>query len=115
MNQKPADDKTIFNVARRLDSPEAVSEYLNQACGDDQQARHRIVDLLRVYEQEQSFLESPPPGIDLTIDVPTVSEKPGAEIGPYRLILKKQSKPRVGWRVRSDGLRSRECGRPACR
>ncbi len=96
MNKNPADEKAIFNFARRIDSPEAVSEYLNQVCGDDQQARQRIVDLLRIHEQEQSFLESPPPGINATIDAPAVSEKPGAQIGPYKLILKKQSKPR-GW------------------
>ena len=86
MNSKPADEKAIFNVARKMESAEAVAEYLDMACGDDQQARQRIVELLRLHEQEQSFLESPPPGIDVTLDAPSISEKPGSQIGPFRLM-----------------------------
>src|SRR5262249_5422415 len=44
--------------------------------------------LLRVYEQEQSFLEEPPagPGASPTVDVPPLAEGPGTVIGPYKLL-----------------------------
>ena len=39
-------DKEIFNFARRLDSREAVEEYLDQICGDDRERRQRILKLV---------------------------------------------------------------------
>jgi serine/threonine protein kinase/Tfp pilus assembly protein PilF len=80
------DEKAIFNVVRQIGSPDARAEYLQQACGTDSGLRERVQVLLRAYEEQVSFLESPPPvgGIP-TIDQPA-SESPGAVIGPYKLI-----------------------------
>src|SRR5262249_40543157 len=45
-----------------------------------------VQDLLRAYEEQASFLESPPPvGVASTIDAPA-SESPGTVIGPYKLL-----------------------------
>ena len=41
MSTQQLSEKEIFNVARRLDSTEAVSAYLEQVCGDD-----RVVDII---------------------------------------------------------------------
>jgi eukaryotic-like serine/threonine-protein kinase len=80
------DEKAIFNVARQVGSPDARAEYLRQACGADSSLSRRVQDLLRAYEEQASFLESPAPvGVAPTIDEP-VSESPGTVIGPYRLL-----------------------------
>src|SRR6476620_7852133 len=80
------DEKAIFNVARQIGSPDARAEYLRQACGPDSGLRERVQVLLRAYEDQASFLESPPPvGVAPTIDQPA-SESPGTVIGPYKLI-----------------------------
>jgi serine/threonine-protein kinase len=80
------DEKAIFNVARQIGSPDALTEYLRQACGADSGLRERVQDLLRAYEEQASFLESPPPvGVAPTIDEPA-SESPGSVIGPYKLL-----------------------------
>ena len=79
------DEKAVFNIARHIDSPQARSDYLRQACGDDEDSRQRIVDLLRVHAQEQSFLELPAVAASPTIDQP-FAEKVGTQIGRYKLL-----------------------------
>ena len=85
MASEQLDEKAIFNVAREIDSPEARAEYLHQACGADRSLLERVTTLLRAYEQQQSFLESPAVAIAPTIDHPP-AEQPGSMIGPYKLI-----------------------------
>ena len=53
------DEAAIFNVARRMESPEARRSYLYVACGDDAELRRRIDSLLRIHEEDQSFLTLP--------------------------------------------------------
>jgi WD40 repeat protein/serine/threonine protein kinase/tetratricopeptide (TPR) repeat protein len=80
------DEKAVFNVARQIASPDARAEYLRQACGADSGLRERVLGLLRAYEEQASFLESPAPvGVVPTIDQPA-SESPGDVIGPYKLL-----------------------------
>src|SRR5262249_49350923 len=86
MASEMLDEKAIFNVARQIGSPDARAEYLQQACGTDSGLRERVQVLLRAYEEQASFLESPPPvGGVPTIDQPA-SGSPGAVIGPYKLL-----------------------------
>ena len=79
------DEKAIFNVARQIGSPDARAEYLRQACGADSGLRERVQDLLRAYEEQASFLESPPPVGVATVAEP-LRENAGTVIGPYKLI-----------------------------
>jgi eukaryotic-like serine/threonine-protein kinase len=80
------DEKAIFNVARQIGSRDARTEYLRQACGTDSARCERVQALLNAYEEQASFLESPPPaGVNHTVDQPA-SEAPGTVIGPYKLI-----------------------------
>jgi serine/threonine protein kinase/Flp pilus assembly protein TadD len=80
------DEKAIFNVAREIGSPDARAEYLRQACGSDASLLERVQVLIRAYDDQSSFLESPPiTGISQTIDRP-VAETPGSVIGPYKLL-----------------------------
>ena len=85
MASEKLDEKAIFNVARKIDSPQARVEYLNQACGDDRSLLERVTTLLGAYKEQASFLESPPSAVTATIDQPPV-EQPGAMVGSYKLI-----------------------------
>ena len=86
MNTQQIDEKALFNAARRITDSAARVEYLTQACGDDPTAIQRIRDLLRVHEEEQSFLESPPAEYGTMTDQSSLSERPGTVIGPYKLL-----------------------------
>jgi WD40 repeat protein/serine/threonine protein kinase/tetratricopeptide (TPR) repeat protein len=85
MAHKPLDEKAIFNHARGMPSAEQRAAYLHEACGDDAAALQRIMALLRIFDEEKSFLESPPAALGATCDEP-LSETPSTQIGPYKLI-----------------------------
>jgi serine/threonine protein kinase/tetratricopeptide (TPR) repeat protein len=79
------DEKAIFTRAREIAAPQERLAYLRVACGDDPAAMQRMLELLRVYDQESSFLESSPIAREATVDLP-ISERPGTVIGPYKLL-----------------------------
>src|SRR5262245_44591616 len=56
------DEEAVCNAARRLDDPEARRRYVEQACGDDRGLQARVEALLRVHDEERSFLEPPTHG-----------------------------------------------------
>ena len=65
----------------------ARTEYLDQVCAGDQALRERVEELLRVHEQEQSFLKSsgdPPP----TEAMGELNIAAGQQIGRYKLLQK---------------------------
>jgi eukaryotic-like serine/threonine-protein kinase len=78
-------EEAIFNAARRLEAPEARRQYLQESCGDDAALRARVEALLRVHDEERSFLRSPAGGLPATLAEP-LPEAPGAVVGPYRLL-----------------------------
>src|SRR6266404_2079783 len=80
------DEEAIFSIARKIDAAAERTEYLRQTCGDDQVLFDRVATLLRVHTEESGFLESPVGGLASTPDMAAVSEKPGAAIGPYKLL-----------------------------
>lgn len=87
MAGKELNDQSVFEVARKIDVPEVRHAYLRQVCGEDPAMMQRILALLEAHQQERSFLESPPPGVQQSPtvqDVPT--EQPGTRIGPYKLL-----------------------------
>src|SRR3972149_3584994 len=86
MPELQIDEKAIFNVARQITSSTARAEYLQQVTGNNAQLRDRVAAMLDGYEKRQSLLESPASGIAATIDFPSISERPGSQIGPYKLI-----------------------------
>lgn len=89
MNQSLPNEEQIFRIARVIPSAAERSEYLKQVCGDDTRLFERMVALLKTTDEENSFLENPPDALAATRGVPfsgTVSEKPGKEIGPYKLL-----------------------------
>jgi serine/threonine protein kinase len=86
MDRQQIDEKAVFNTARRIADTAARDDFLAQACGDNKQAIQRIRELLRIHEEEQSFLESPAAGISPTTDPSPIAEQPGTVIGPYKLL-----------------------------
>src|SRR5579864_5425701 len=85
MADKLIEEKEVFNRARRIAAPDERLAYLQEACGHDPAVRQRVLELLRVYDQERSFLEASPVAHGATIDEP-LAERPGTVIGPYKLV-----------------------------
>src|SRR6476619_4953415 len=94
MAQTQTDEQSIFEAARKIDSCESRQAYVQQMCGDDSVLQQRVAALLRAYDLSESFLESPPPGLEigashlvecLTIERP-ITESTGTLIGPYKLL-----------------------------
>src|SRR5262245_22452771 len=78
-------EEAIFHVARLIDGPEARRTYLEHVCGEDAELRARVVALLRVYDENRSFLQPPATGLT-AVDNPEISEAPDPVIGPYKLL-----------------------------
>src|SRR5690242_11506698 len=53
------DEQVIFHAARRIAAPEQRQAYLESACGDEPGLRARVEALLRIHDEEQTFLRSP--------------------------------------------------------
>lgn len=85
MVNEPLNEETIFNVARKIYSAEARLEYLDQVCGNNLAIYGRVSMLLQLHDEEQSFLESTPPGLAPSITSPISPANPGTQIGPYKL------------------------------
>jgi hypothetical protein len=85
MAHKLLEEKEIFNRARHIAALEERLAYLQETCGHDPAAMHRLLELLRVYEEQRSFLESSPVGHTATIDAP-IAKCPGTIIGSYLLL-----------------------------
>ena len=79
------DEKAVFNVARKIESPELRDEYLRQVTAGDANFTERISMLLREFEKRQSFLEQPAMHVDETLHTPESMTDEGTQIGPYRL------------------------------
>src|SRR5262249_25753542 len=79
------DVEVIFNAARQK-PPYERGVYLDQACWGDPALRQRVEQFLAAQAELGSFLESPAPELDVTRDLPGVTERPGTVIGPYKLL-----------------------------
>src|SRR5262245_5110769 len=65
--------------------PEQWDAYIAQACGGDAELQQQVASLLQLHRDAGSFLEAGPLRFAATIDRPQ-TERPGLEIGPYKLI-----------------------------
>jgi eukaryotic-like serine/threonine-protein kinase len=85
MTTPKLDEEAIFKVARQVPAGPARRAYLEQVCTGDEALRGRVQDLLRVEDEEQSFLAAPAFGPADAI-APPLTEGPGTGIGPYKLL-----------------------------
>src|SRR5262245_44943573 len=98
-------EKSIFLAALERDTPRERENFLAQACGDDAQLRAEVQELLRAHDRPGNLLDAVPAevgavradfeaaervdrgmSLDATADYPTIAERPGTVIGPYRLM-----------------------------
>ena len=80
------DEAAVFNTARKMDLRDQRDAYLREACGEDRRAYERIATLLRTYETDPDFLESPPVEIGPRVVDESTREGPGTVIGRYKLL-----------------------------
>src|SRR3954469_23363134 len=85
MHRAAPNIEEIFFAALEIDSRDARSAFLDQACGDPELKR-RVERLLARDAQASGFLESPAAPPTVTVETPSVSEAPGTVIGPYKLL-----------------------------
>jgi serine/threonine protein kinase/tetratricopeptide (TPR) repeat protein len=112
----------LFLKALELHSPAERQQYLDRTCAGDAALRAEVDGLLEAIGQAGSFLEAPAADLTVTADAP-LSERPGAVIGPYKLLeqlgeggfgvvfLAEQTRPlrrRVALKVLKPGMDTRQ-------
>ena len=70
----PANEASIFNAARKIESASHRDDFLDDACGDDTDLRGRVEILLAAFHEESQFLEKPAQGLAPTI-APDISRE----------------------------------------
>ncbi len=78
-------EREIFDAALAIADPVSRAAYLKESCGGDAALRDHIAGLLEAHLKLGSFLEMSGANGDFTRDM-GVSEKPGMQIGPYKLL-----------------------------
>jgi serine/threonine protein kinase/Flp pilus assembly protein TadD/type II secretory pathway component PulJ len=78
--------EAVFLAALDKVTPVERAAYVEGACTGNVALLARVRELLASHEQSEGPLDAPPPGYELTVDQPTLSETPGTRIGPYKLL-----------------------------
>src|SRR5262245_6833768 len=79
-------EREIFTAALNQGESSQRAAFLSEACAGDADLRGRIESLLAEHKQLGSFLESPAPRSEATTNQPPLAERPGTQIGPYKLL-----------------------------
>ncbi len=77
-------EEQLFHQALELPA-EQRARFLEAACAGKPALRQRVEALLEAHANPGSFLQSPPPQVAATLDQP-ILERPGMQIGPYKLL-----------------------------
>ncbi|MHC4403505.1 MAG: protein kinase domain-containing protein [Planctomycetota bacterium] len=83
MSDRASTAKEIFFQA--LDHTQDLQPFLAAACGDDQELRAEVEQLLLAHRQAGDFLGGSSSATE-TGPASTLTEKPGSRIGPYKLL-----------------------------
>ncbi|HLH56404.1 MAG TPA: protein kinase [Verrucomicrobiae bacterium] len=92
--EQPDREREIFISALERETPGERNAYLDGACGADEEMRARIAALLRANDLAGGFLpmddlNEPPSGstqkLGYDIGLPAEPQKPGDQVGPYKL------------------------------
>jgi eukaryotic-like serine/threonine-protein kinase len=83
MLSRESDAERIFLEAVQNCKPESFPDFVERMCGDDRELRERVEALWKAHDQPNRLLDG---GIAATIDLPPIAERPGTQIGPYKLI-----------------------------
>jgi serine/threonine protein kinase/WD40 repeat protein len=85
MREPQPDLRAIFCAALDLTSPPERAGYLDEACHGKPELRRRVESLLHAHQEASGFLQDPFEN-QATVNIPPVSDGPGAVIGQYRLM-----------------------------
>lgn len=88
MSESTLDVKAIFARALEFEAAEDRATYLQEACGQNVELRARVEQLLTALNEAGSFMREPAAGPaepGQTTNLP-ISERPGVEIGHYKLM-----------------------------
>ncbi|MBN1972158.1 MAG: tetratricopeptide repeat protein [Sedimentisphaerales bacterium] len=80
--------RLLFTEAYKKNTPQEITQYLNETCGSDAELRKELESLLEAYEKYGDFLENSPIITDTIQEDSTISEGPGTIIGRYKLLEK---------------------------
>src|SRR5215207_9061371 len=90
MNADPNPAKAIFLEAVERHTPDQWPAFLDRACAGQPALRGQVEALLGAHREVGTAHHREPEGADpgpvATIDLPPVTEAPGAVIGPYKLV-----------------------------
>jgi serine/threonine protein kinase/WD40 repeat protein/tetratricopeptide (TPR) repeat protein len=78
-------DRIFWDAAQIAMAGERAA-FLDSACDGDAGLRRRVEQLLEARARAESFLEQPAPALAATVAEPPVAERPGAAVGPFRLL-----------------------------
>src|SRR5262245_18158461 len=78
-------DELLLNAVEKL-TPAERAAYLDRVCGNDIGLRRKLEGLLHAHEHAHSFLEGSLFDSPATIDHDSMTEPPGTQIGPYKLM-----------------------------
>ena len=85
MTSNKPDARSIFLQAAEIQDLEERNRFLDEACGADSELRLRVEELLDSFDEAGSSIENKPiAAFQETNIVPSVTEKPGDAIGPYK-------------------------------
>jgi hypothetical protein len=80
--------ETIFHQACEINDVSQRASFIAQACQGDESLRAEIEELLKLDDQRDSLLDFELTNLDQTSDSFPILEKPGDEIGPFKLLQK---------------------------
>jgi serine/threonine protein kinase len=84
MSSRESDAKRIFLDMVENHPPDQWDGILAEACGQDSDLRERVAALLCAHKVSDPLLD--PVGASATTNVPPLAERPGTEIGRYKLL-----------------------------
>jgi tetratricopeptide (TPR) repeat protein/serine/threonine protein kinase len=85
MNEPSLPEETIFAQAVEIDSEAERAAFLDRTCGGNRVLRASVEALLRAHERCGDLLDLPEKPVD-TVAEPSVTERAGSMIGPYKLL-----------------------------
>ena len=84
MKSATDDSRTIFLHAVENIAPDKWPEYLDDACGENQELRDRVERLLRAHQEIGGFMSEPVPG-PVEEPVPDDGQNGNKTIGQYKI------------------------------
>jgi serine/threonine protein kinase len=85
MSRAELNEEVVFDIARHIEDPDVRKDYVDQACANAPALKVRVNELLKLHDEEASFLESTPESMPPTVEISQVAGKVGQTIGSYTL------------------------------